>query len=517
MRISSPPLHDSPPIHTDDNYARSGFAQTVSCDCPEICGDGHLVGAEACDDGDSNVGDGCSSACAIEDGWDCTGETAQQSTCDAHECGDGVRTGAEECDDGNTDDYDGCDASCDVEDYWSCPNDIGELSVCECMRVRKDWRDMRGTLGACAKDSSGAWSCGASGDAAGYNERATYIEAVLTMKDTIAPNGYSLYDNFVTIHETQANKDYAHGTSGFLPWHRKYLLEYEESLRSLDKRFACATVPYWDWAEDTDICAAQGGCATYADNENIVSDLGGAGDATCATSGAGDVECASVATANGMASSTVTTHGSSGAPAVECGWWERWQGTCTTEVPANAVACVTSGPFANWLSPDWPETRFSATDSTITATQTTKCLSRGVNWDVGAQGALTGSVRLREIITSNTAYGGAKSGTNGFRAFLESTPHAASRRVVFFLHKPDPAVFAVAFLLLLMPGPVVFDVVFVPTGRRCNSRALCLLAEPAQPARRPYPLVLVAGRPALLLAPRVHRQALGHVAELPQL
>jgi cysteine-rich repeat protein len=29
---------------------------------------------EACDDGNPDDGDGCSSTCIIEDGWDCTGE-----------------------------------------------------------------------------------------------------------------------------------------------------------------------------------------------------------------------------------------------------------------------------------------------------------------------------------------------------------------------------------------------------------------------------------------------------------
>ncbi len=36
------------------------------------CGDGMVGGAEACDDGNTVAGDGCSSTCAVESGWDCT-------------------------------------------------------------------------------------------------------------------------------------------------------------------------------------------------------------------------------------------------------------------------------------------------------------------------------------------------------------------------------------------------------------------------------------------------------------
>jgi cysteine-rich repeat protein len=37
----------------------------------EICGDGHDLHYYGCDDGNLVNGDGCSSVCAIEAGWDC--------------------------------------------------------------------------------------------------------------------------------------------------------------------------------------------------------------------------------------------------------------------------------------------------------------------------------------------------------------------------------------------------------------------------------------------------------------
>lgn len=39
-----------------------------------VCGNGVIEGTEACDDNDTDNGDGCSSVCAIESGYNCTGE-----------------------------------------------------------------------------------------------------------------------------------------------------------------------------------------------------------------------------------------------------------------------------------------------------------------------------------------------------------------------------------------------------------------------------------------------------------
>lgn len=41
----------------------------------DLCADGYLRGAEACDDGNGQNGDGCSSVCALEPGFSCTGTT----------------------------------------------------------------------------------------------------------------------------------------------------------------------------------------------------------------------------------------------------------------------------------------------------------------------------------------------------------------------------------------------------------------------------------------------------------
>ncbi len=92
-----------------------------------VCGDGVIQVTEACDDGNTDAGDGCSATCAVEDGWICEGEPSVCTEVVEAECGDGVIEGDEECDDGDTDANDGCSATCTIEEGWIC---AGEPSVC---------------------------------------------------------------------------------------------------------------------------------------------------------------------------------------------------------------------------------------------------------------------------------------------------------------------------------------------------------------------------------------------------
>jgi fibro-slime domain-containing protein len=47
--------------------------------CASVCGDGMMVGAEACDDGNTGSGDGCSSLCKVEPGFTCTSTTVDDT------------------------------------------------------------------------------------------------------------------------------------------------------------------------------------------------------------------------------------------------------------------------------------------------------------------------------------------------------------------------------------------------------------------------------------------------------
>ncbi len=117
----------------DDGNTTPGDGCTADCKietdwaCPTpnspcvstvVCGDGHISGDEKCDDHNTVDGDGCSADCkTVEDGWTCP---APGVRCQP-KCGDGILTGSEKCDDGNTVAGDGCSVTCTVEAGFACP------------------------------------------------------------------------------------------------------------------------------------------------------------------------------------------------------------------------------------------------------------------------------------------------------------------------------------------------------------------------------------------------------------
>ncbi|MEO8213452.1 MAG: DUF4215 domain-containing protein [Myxococcales bacterium] len=76
------------------------------------CGDGVVVLPELCDDGNHTAGDGCSATCKIEAGYKCADAP---SVCSRTTCGDGKAEGAESCDKGDAVPFDGCSAECQSE------------------------------------------------------------------------------------------------------------------------------------------------------------------------------------------------------------------------------------------------------------------------------------------------------------------------------------------------------------------------------------------------------------------
>lgn len=94
--------------------------------CTTACGNGQVEGQEACDDGGTAPGDGCSATCVVETGWTC--DDASPSAC-APICGDGHAVGPEACD--------GADLrgrSCEAEGYHG-----GELACTgQCALVLDD-------------------------------------------------------------------------------------------------------------------------------------------------------------------------------------------------------------------------------------------------------------------------------------------------------------------------------------------------------------------------------------------
>lgn len=110
-------------IDKDCDVFDDGDDSNQSCNEPTTCGDMLVDGQENCEDGNDVGGDGCSSACQIEAGWNCSGHPAVCTEI----CGDGLVVGSEQCDDGGNANGDGCDASCNVEPGYSC---TGSPSAC---------------------------------------------------------------------------------------------------------------------------------------------------------------------------------------------------------------------------------------------------------------------------------------------------------------------------------------------------------------------------------------------------
>lgn len=78
-------------------------------------------------------------------------------------------------------------------------------------------------------------------------ERRAFTEALLELKRT------GVYDRFVTTHNGFIMADTDHGdrvghrSPSFLPWHRRFLLEFEAELQKVDAK---VSLPYWDWTAD---------------------------------------------------------------------------------------------------------------------------------------------------------------------------------------------------------------------------------------------------------------------------
>lgn len=90
-------------------------------------------------------------------------------------------------------------------------------------------------------------------------EKTAFVNAVKELKATIpAGNELSIYDQMVLQHvltmgfgeDAKSNGPQAvnpaHGRAAFLPWHRYYLLKFEQALQAIDPS---VTVPYWDWTD----------------------------------------------------------------------------------------------------------------------------------------------------------------------------------------------------------------------------------------------------------------------------
>ncbi|MEW1696328.1 tyrosinase family protein [Streptomyces sp. NPDC093249] len=81
-------------------------------------------------------------------------------------------------------------------------------------------------------------------------EKKAFVDAVLEVKRR------GIYDEFVAAHRLRFALDMntgiyvGHFGPSFLPWHRKYLIEFERELKKIDPN---VSIPYWDWTADNTV------------------------------------------------------------------------------------------------------------------------------------------------------------------------------------------------------------------------------------------------------------------------
>lgn len=90
-------------------------------------------------------------------------------------------------------------------------------------------------------------------------QKANYVQAVLQLKKTTAPGpdpsippgtyDYSVYDWYVLKHK-ESEEHRVHYSPWFLPWHRQFILDFENALRLVADNPETLAIPYWDWAGD---------------------------------------------------------------------------------------------------------------------------------------------------------------------------------------------------------------------------------------------------------------------------
>ncbi|POM67801.1 Hypothetical protein PHPALM_16129, partial [Phytophthora palmivora] len=118
------------------------------------------------------------------------------------------------------------------------------------------------TNGVCGSRVRYSW------DTLSVDDKKLYRDAIATAMST----GYHAL--FVEVHSDRASFREAHNTCGMMFWHRRYLLAYEDMLRSLGTKFSCITIPYWDYFADYAKFLANS-CANFEDCSTFLKDMGG--------------------------------------------------------------------------------------------------------------------------------------------------------------------------------------------------------------------------------------------------
>lgn len=77
-----------------------------------------------------------------------------------------------------------------------------------------------------------------------------WVAFISVVKELRKSTGQNNYDAFAAIHVHHRHVGQAHEPYTFLPWHREYLMVFEDALQAIDAK---VTIPYWDWAKNPEM------------------------------------------------------------------------------------------------------------------------------------------------------------------------------------------------------------------------------------------------------------------------
>lgn len=109
------------------------------------------------------------------------------------------------------------------------------------------------------------------------HEKQKYLSAVEIAMDS------GLHAIFVEVHSELQSHLEAHHSCGFLLWHRRFLIAYENMLQSLGPEFKCMGIPYWNYFSDYarssgNRCNSLLGCSEFL--QDMGGDVGDNGNFT---------------------------------------------------------------------------------------------------------------------------------------------------------------------------------------------------------------------------------------------
>ncbi|GAA1269357.1 tyrosinase family protein [Kitasatospora nipponensis] len=78
-------------------------------------------------------------------------------------------------------------------------------------------------------------------------EKRDFVDAVLTLKRQGGYDAFVSTHNSFILSDTDDGARTGHRSPSFLPWHRSFLLRFEQALQRVNP---AVTLPYWDWTTD---------------------------------------------------------------------------------------------------------------------------------------------------------------------------------------------------------------------------------------------------------------------------